>query len=114
MPGKEDADIELLKSHLSNPGTHLWLGGLVCKQLQAMGTITLFLSEDDGKVRIANPLHVYLGSQAMIDEDSDDRPFRWLRPVVGEAKPQFVAWRNGDLWEIEFTDEKSVREGESD
>jgi len=111
---KEEKRIDVRKDHLSNPRTRLWLGALVSVQLQAVGTITLFLGED-GKVRVANPLHVYLGPQAMIDDESEDeRPFRWVRPVIGEAKPQFAAWRDDTLWEIEFTDGHSSKEETGD
>lgn len=107
---KEEKKIDLQRSHLSNPRTQLWLGSLASTQLLVMGTVTFFLGED-GKVRVANPLHVYLDGKAMIDDESDEeRPFRWVRPVIGEAKPQYVAWKDNALWEIEFTDGHSREE----
>lgn len=107
---REEVDVH--RNHLSNPRTQLWLGSMVATHLLKMGTITLFLG-DDGKLRTANPLHVYLGPQALIDDESDgERPFRWVRPVVGEAKPQFAAWKDNTLWEIEFNERSEEEEGD--
>lgn len=106
MVDEKKAGIELNRSHLSSPNTQLWLGGLAAHQLQTMGTVTLFLGED-GKVRVANPVHVYLGPEAMVDDESSGQVprVRWLRPIVGEAKPQMAAWKDGMLWEVEIDDE---------
>lgn len=101
----QSEDIEVTLEHLDAPGIQSWIGGMAAKQLKAMGTITLFIGEDN-KLRVANPVHVYLGPGAVIDEEQEDRSFRWVRPIIGEAKPQFAAWKDGTLWEIEFTDDK--------
>ena len=102
---EEENKVDLKKGHLTNQATQMWLGKLVAVQLKAVGTVTLFLGED-GNIRLANPLHVYLDGPAMMqDEDFGERPFRWVRPVVGEGKPQYAAWRDDVLWEVEFVDE---------
>lgn len=99
-------DVEVTLEHLDAPGIQSWIGGLAASQLKAMGTVTLFIG-DDNKLRVANPVHVYLGPEAVIDEDEQEpRPFRWVRPILGEAKPQFAAWKDGTLWEIEFYDDR--------
>lgn len=111
---KAEQKVDLTRHHLSNPRTQLWLGSLAATHLNAVGTVTLFLGED-GKVRVANPLHVYLDGPAMMgDEDFGKRSFRWVRPVVGEAKPQYAAWKDGTLWEVEFTDEQPNSSEEGD
>jgi len=92
---------------LTNPNIWTFLGGLAAKQLTSFGQVT-FLISDTNHVAMANPVHVYLGADAIVngEEVSEVPPYRWVRPIIGSGKPQHVAMRDGQLWEIEFINEE--------
>jgi hypothetical protein len=84
-----------------------FIGLMAAKGLAAFGQVTLIMGSDD-KVCIANPTQVYLDVGAVINDDSDPAllpKFKWVRPILGSGRPQYVAYRDGELWEIEFVDE---------
>jgi hypothetical protein len=94
---------DVVRDDLKKPGVILHLGVLISKALYGYGSGT-FILDPDGKVVQVNPLHVYLDVGAIISPEDSTRPFRWVRPALGSGKPQYAAWRNGILWEVEFTD----------
>lgn len=78
-----------------------FLGLMAAHGLKSFGQVNMVIGEDD-KVCLANPIHVYFDAKAYIHDDTELPPFKWKRPVVSEGRPQYVAWRKGELWEIEF------------
>lgn len=84
------------------------IGKLVAAGLTANGIVVLHL-HPSGEVCIADPTKVYLDVGALVlDEGALSTPkYRWLRPIVGVDKPTHVAWRNGELWEVELTEPES-------
>lgn len=101
LPPLSDISVEDLRREDA-----IWfLGTMAAKGLEAFGQVNMVIS-GSGKVSIANPVHVYFDTSAWIDEDIDSLPpFKWVRPILGQGKPQYVAWRDGELWEIEFEEE---------
>ena len=84
-----------------------FLGVMASRGLEAFGQVSMVIS-GSGKVSIANPVHVYYDVSAWMDDDiSELPPFTWVRPILGQGKPQYVAWKDGELWEIKFDNEKS-------
>jgi hypothetical protein len=81
------------------------LGELAAAGLSSVGQVTLIMNPS-GNVCIANPLHVFMAPESVLDEDTEEvPPFRWVRPVLGSGRPQYAAWRDDQLWEIEFEGE---------
>lgn len=97
---------EIGRAELLRDDAVYYLGLMAAKGLTAFGQITLIMGADD-KVCVANPVHVYLDAQAIIDDVSVDQvpDYKYVRPVLGSGRPQYCAWRDGELWEIEFVDE---------
>lgn len=88
-----------------------FIGLMAAHSLEQCGQVNMVLGAND-KVCIANPLHVYFDAGAFVHEDlSELPPFEWKRPVLSGGRPQYVAWRNGQLWEIEFKDEETESAG---
>jgi hypothetical protein len=95
---------EISRQDLRRQDAIYFLGLMVSKALESFGQVTLMMSQDD-KVAVANPVHVYLDAKAVITDMGDPLPpFHWVRPVLGHGRPQYVAWKNGELWEISFNE----------
>ena len=93
---------EISRQDLKRQDAVYFLGLCAANQLEKLG-IAVFTLSPDGKVAMPNPTHVYLDADAYMNEDIQSLPpFKWVRPILGQGKPQYVAWRNGELWEIEF------------
>lgn len=108
--------VEIGRDELLRDDAVYFLGMMAARELRAFGQITMMMGADD-KVCVANPTLVYLDANAIVNEDMPERPdFRWVRPILGSGRPQFVAWKDGELWEIEFKDDLQVPEdsGSSD
>ena len=96
---------EITRDNLMSDEAIMFLGAMAARSLELFGQVT-FLMSGSGSVSVANPVHVYLDTSAWVDDDRTDPPrYHYVRPVLGQGKPQYVAWRNGELWEIEFEDE---------
>jgi hypothetical protein len=96
--------VEVGLEELRRPDVIHHLGELAAAGLTALGQVTLFRNPD-GKVCIANPVHVFFAPGALLEDDGEDLPpYRWVRPIMGSGRPQYAAWRDGELWEIEFED----------
>jgi len=104
--GEQAAEYEISRSDLRKQASVYFIGLMAARSLETFGQVTLIMSDDD-KVAIANPVHVYLDAGAFIgDEKMAKAPnYHWVRPVLGQGKPQYCAWRSGELWEIEFDEE---------
>jgi hypothetical protein len=102
---------EITRDNLMSDEAILFLGAMAAKSLELFGQVT-FLMSGSGGVAVANPVHVYLDTSAWLDDDARALPkYRYVRPVLGQGKPQYVAWKNGELWEIEFEDEPQPAKG---
>ncbi len=83
-------------------GARELLGDIAARCLKGAGRVA-FMLDEEGVVRWVNPTQVLLLDGAL--DDQPDRPFRWVRPALGDGQPTFVAFRNGELWEIEFEED---------
>lgn len=94
----------LTSDNLNSVAAAITLGTLAAAGLKQYGQSTFFVRPDGG-VTFANPTHVHIHPDAM--EDLGERPFRYVRPLIGDGRPQFVAWKDGILWEVSLSEEKS-------
>ncbi len=106
MP-KEDELFEIDREDLINPGVYTEIGKQVAYLLMRHRVVTLFVHNDDS-ICFANPLHIYLdANEDGVYLDSQHAltpppvPYRLARPVIAEARPQWVVWHRGQLWEVE-------------
>ena len=104
MEEKKEEEIDLTLEALDNEAAVVFLGWWVANSLKKLGQVTLIVNSQD-KVAMANPVHVFIGPLAFLDESEKDPKFRWVRPILGQGTPQTVAWRDGELWEIELIEE---------
>ena len=104
---KLSAEIDVGMEELHRRDIVFHLGELAAAALMTVGSVTL-VRNPSGKVAIANPIHVYLAPHSIMEEtDTELPPFKWVRPVISSGRPQYAAFRQGELWEIEFEDESS-------
>jgi hypothetical protein len=104
MPEPNDEGMEITRDNVESVPAIQELGVLAARALKDLGVITLVV-RPDGKVSYANPLYVHVEAKALPDPALLERPFRYVRPVIGDGHARFVAWREGRLWEITFDDE---------
>ena len=73
--------------------------GLLCaKALLLFGTANLYVDEQGG-INMANPTAVFLNADAV---KVPHREPVYTRPVMMSGRPQYVALRDGALWEVEY------------
>lgn len=104
MGDKETTHVEETKDltlgDLESLDAIVGLGQNAASLLKTFGTVTFYVDEQ-GKVRLANSLLVYL--DASLAHPPDDVEPRFVRPIITAGKPQYVAKRpDGSLWEVEF------------
>jgi len=100
MPKDEESiPIEMTVDNLDTPQAASTLAVLAVLGLKKYGRVTFVVRPDRG-VAFANPAHVDIHPDAI--EDLADRPLRFVRPLLGDGKPKFVAWKDGVLWEVEI------------
>ena len=108
---------EIGRADLLRDDAIYFIGLMAAKGLAVFGHATLIMGADD-KVCIANPTKVYLDAGAIITDDMPlgvEPKFKYVRPILATGRPQYVAWRDSELWEIEFTDEEPEEDpGSSD
>lgn len=92
---------DITDENLDRPDVRFYLGTLAAKALRDVGQVT-FVKRLDGGVAWANHVHVFIHPQAVPDPTLMASQYRLVRPVLGDGRPQFVAWQDGVLWEIEF------------
>ena len=103
LPQEVDLHISiLLGSSRHAVDARALLASIAAQCLKGAGRVA-FMLDEDGNVRWVNPTQVLLLEGAL--DDQPDRPYRWLRPAIGDGQPTFVAYRQGELWEIEFEEE---------
>jgi len=102
---------ELFRTDLDREDAMYFLGLMAAHSLKTFGQVNMMIAAND-RVCIANPIHVYFDAGAYVHEDlAELPPFQWKRPIVSEGRPQYVAWREGELWEIEFDEEPEAKSG---
>ena len=105
LMGKEVEMTDVGREELQRRDVIFHLGELVAAALLSVGQVTMFRNPD-GNVCIANPVHVYMAPGALLEDDGGEVPaFHWVRPILTSGRPQYAAWREGQLWEIEFDGE---------
>jgi tRNA1(Val) A37 N6-methylase TrmN6 len=105
MPEEKDVEqptVEMTRENLETLAAAETLAAIAIAGLKQHGQAT-FVMRPDGGVAFANPAHVHIHPQAV--PDIEDKPFRYVRPILGEGRPSFVVWRDGILWEIEWIEE---------
>ncbi len=97
----DEHNIELDLSRISEPAAVVLLGRLASTMLQMFGTCT-FVVDEQRKVRTVNQLNVYI-DQGEARPPTGVEP-RFVRPIITNRKPQFVAIhpKDGSIWEVEF------------
>lgn len=95
--------VEMTRDNLETPGALELLAALAVAGLKNYGQVT-FVMRPDGGVAFANPAHVHVHPQAV--EDLGDKPYRLVKPILGDGRPNYVIWKDGILWEVEIVDEQ--------
>ena len=101
--GSDIPTVELTRENLQTQSAIEMLGAIAAGGLKEYGQAT-FVMRPDGGVAYANPTHVHIHPDAV--PDIKNKPFRTVRPILGNGRPAYVVWKNGVLWEIEFVDEE--------
>jgi hypothetical protein len=102
---EEKAHIEETKdltvSDLESLDAFVGLGYSAAEMLKSFGSAT-FLVDEEGKIRLANPLNVYIDTSLAHPPDGVEA--RFVRPLITDGKPQYVAKKpDGSLWQIEYS-----------
>jgi hypothetical protein len=106
------ADREIGLDDLNDSDVVVYLGIMAARSLSLYGQVTMLVTMDQN-VAIANPVHVYLDEKAVLSEDLPEAPrFEYVRPVLGTGRPQYCAWKDGELWEIRFLDAEEDQSSE--
>lgn len=102
---------EITKQDLLRDDAVFFIGLMAAKSLMTFGQITLVMGASE-TVCVANPTQVYLDAGAILDDEdlTELPPYKWVRPILASGRPQYVAWRDGELWEIEFEDDLQEQE----
>jgi len=107
-----DATLELLDEENRAADLVLWVGTVVVDALKREGAITLFVQDETNNhslpihmrkrfIRIAPLTQVHIDAAALTDTE----PYKvkkYVRPIRASGRPQFVARRGGELWEVEL------------
>lgn len=112
-----DATLELLDRKESALDLVAWVGSLVTSLLLSDGIVTLFIQDERDNeglepsqrkrfIRLAPLTQVYLDAQALTDT-APYRIKRYVRPIRTTGRPQFVARKEGELWEVELEPEQN-------
>jgi hypothetical protein len=96
--------VEMRRDNLETPESLTMLATLAVAGLKQYGK-AVFVMRPDGGVAFANPTLVNIPVEAV--PDLADRPFIHIRPIIGDGKPVYVAWKDGILWEISFVEDRS-------
>lgn len=102
---------EINRTNLDSLGAVATLGAWAAAFLKECGK-AVFVLNPEGEVTWANPVLVDVPIDSV--KDLSDRPYRFVRPILTDGRPQFVALRDGRLWEIEFIDEAKENSGSKD
>jgi len=101
MPDDSKLGTDITIENIMTPDAFLALGSLAAQALRELGEVTLVV-RPDGAVTYANPAKVHIERDAIPDAELLARPFRYVRPIMSDRRPRFVAWKDQSLWEIEF------------
>lgn len=107
MADETDApgDLEITKDILETPDAIVAIGTMASQSLKYFGSVTFMVDPNDD-IRMVNHFNVYINSAAVYPPDTEPR---FLRPILVEPKPQYVALnpQDGTLWEVDYPDEEA-------
>lgn len=93
---------DLTVEDLASLDSFVELGRQCASMLHSFGCAA-FLVDEQGTVRLANPLMVFFDSQVAYAPPNTEP--RYVRPILTKGRPTFVAKRpDGSLWEVEYPD----------
>lgn len=102
MPEKKrmmSEEVPITRAKLSEGDAVITIGAIAAKHLRRLGVVTMVIDQDE-EVRVANPLFVYIDEQAFNRAEMNEE-LRYIRPIVSDGKPQLVAFKGDELWEVE-------------
>jgi hypothetical protein len=102
---------DMTRENLETFGAAETLAAIAVAGLKQHGQVT-FVMRPDGGVAFANPAHVHIHPQAV--PDIAEGNFRYVRPILGDGRPNFVVWRDGILWEVELANDGIEEESSSE
>jgi hypothetical protein len=109
-PDPQEPAVDLTREILDSPAAIEMLGILTAASLKKYGEAHFVMRPDDG-VAFVEPWHVAMEPQAV--REIFEKPFRFVRPILGNGQPQLTVWKGGVLWEIELVDEEDPKENSS-
>lgn len=112
----EDEVQDLTLPNLDTVDAIFELGRQTASMLKSFGSAS-FLVDEQGAVRLVNPLLVFFDHRASNVPETEPV---FVRPILTNGRPQFVAKKpDGSLWEVEYpnelaTDSEESEEGNTD
>lgn len=106
-PDPQQPMVDLTRELLGSNQAIEMLGSLAAASLKKYGEAHFVMRPDDG-VAFVEPWHVSMEPDAI--QPVLEKPFRLVRPILGDGHPKLTVWKDGTLWEIELVDEKDVKE----
>ena len=100
---EEEKEVDLTLDNMGLPAGQLYMGAWAKSSLEHFGIAVLYVSEDR-VIRLANPAGVFI--QPGTDVGAPPGKAVWVRPIVGEASPRWIGWRDGQPWELSFEPEE--------
>jgi hypothetical protein len=97
----ETDQIEMRRDLLDTVQAQMALGAFCAAALKKVGVVTLVVLPDES-VSYCSPLQVHILRDAIPEPRVASLPFHYVRPIVTDGRPKFVAWKDGELWEIAF------------
>jgi hypothetical protein len=95
-------DRDITTENLEDLDVMLQLGRVAAGWLAITGRAGFFVDKDKS-VRDVNPFYVYFDPRAK--DESPDKKFKKVRPIITDRKPVYVLKDGNELWEIEFEEE---------
>jgi len=103
MEEKKEQGPVITRANMGTPEACLYIGGLAARSLELFGQATFVISPEGDIVVYANPTHIFIHPDATREEGGKN--YRLVRPILGSGRPQYAAWHQNELWEVEFLDE---------
>jgi len=111
MVDEKSEDVDLTLDNMGLPAGQLYMGACAKSSLEHFGIAVLYVDKDR-VIRLANPAGVFI--QPGADVEAPPGKAVWVRPIVGEARPRWIGWRDGQPWELSFEQEEQEEQGEQD
>jgi hypothetical protein len=98
--------VDLTIDTLNDPQCIFGLGAQAATALRTVGSCTFVLAED-GSIHLLNHFDVFINAKSAIAPKGVEP--RFLRPILTNKRPQFVAIReDGSIWEVEYPDPSEI------